>query len=101
MGRFFLHTSSVLTAANQLFDKAGITILPLPQNNSLRIIGDVDNNSHIAVYDMAGRKLINRKLAAIKVNEVNMDGLISGVYIVFISSSKQNINKKISWIRND
>jgi hypothetical protein len=101
MGRFFLHTSSALTAANQLFDKAGITILPLPQNNSLRIIGDVDNNSHIAVYDMAGRKLINRKLAAIKVNEVKMDGLISGVYIVFISSSKQNINKKISWIRND
>ena len=100
-GRFFIHTSSALTATDKLFDKEGVTIIPIPQNNSLHITGAIDNNSRIAVYDMAGRKLIDRKLEASEVNDVEMEGLISGFYVVFVSSSNQNVNKKISWIRND
>ncbi|NQU51930.1 MAG: T9SS type A sorting domain-containing protein, partial [Bacteroidetes bacterium] len=100
-GRFFLHTKSSVTAIDLVDKKADFTIISRLQNNSIRLIGKVDNNSTIDVYDLAGRKLVSRKLNQSEINDVKMDGLISGVYVVFINSSTQKVSKKISWIRNN
>jgi hypothetical protein len=99
-GRFFLHTKSVTTGIDALTGSNNITIITRPQNNSIRIIGSIENQAVIAVYDMAGRKLINRKLNNSNINDVEMNGLISGFYLVSISSTTQRISKKISWVKN-
>ena len=99
-GRFFLHTKSEVTGIDPLAGKNEFTIIPRPQNNIIRVISAVGNNSSISLYDIAGRKLMTRNLIASEVNDVEMDGIVSGVYLVSISSSTQRVSKKISWIKN-
>ncbi len=99
-GRFYLHTKSAATEIEPLSGNNDFSIIPRPQNNTIRVIGAFGKNSSIAVYDLAGRKLIYRKLNTSTINDVEMDGLISGVYLITISSSTQKVSKKISWIKN-
>jgi len=100
-GRFFLHTKSSLTSIRPIANENDFNIIPHPENNLIRVIGSFSNNSTIDVYDMAGRKMLNRKLSSSGINNVNMDELRSGIYVVFINSSTQSRSKKISWIRNN
>jgi hypothetical protein len=100
-GRFFLHTKSSVTGIGPLANENDFYIIPHPKNNMIRVIGSFDNNSTIDVYDMAGRKMLNRKLSSSGINDVKMEELTSGIYVVFINSSNQNRSKKIGWIRND
>ncbi len=99
-GRFFLHTQkTAVTGIIPGADEADFIIIPHPQKNSLYITGNIGNKSEILVYDMLGRKLIQRQLTQKGYNEVEMDGIKSGSYIVFIQSSTQKVSKKISWIK--
>jgi hypothetical protein len=100
-GRFFLHTQSSVTGIGPLANEADFSIIPRPQYNSIRVIGRFDSESQISVYDMAGRKLLSRKLNATEINDVEMNGIISGVYVVYISSSPtKSSGKKLNWIKN-
>ncbi len=100
-GRFFLHTQQSITSVNnpgQALDT--ITIIPLPNYNSLRVIGNTEEIADLVIYDMLGRKLIQHSLNQDGVSEVEMGGLKSGAYAVCIRSSTQKVSKKISWIKN-
>lgn len=98
-GRFFLHTKSTSTLVDPIPGISGFNVIPLPQNNCLRVIGSFGNNAEITVYDMAGRKLLKSKLNNTEHNEVDMGQLISGFYLVSVSSSAQRVSKKISWVK--
>lgn len=99
-GRFFLHTKSATTGISSLEKESAFAIIPRPQNNSIRIIGRVDKNTEVAIYDVSGRQISNSRLINTETNDINMVGLKNGVYIVTISSSAQNTSKKISWVKN-
>lgn len=99
-GRFFLHTKSAATGIETLASNNDFTIIPRPQYNSIRVIGSFGNGAEMAVYDMTGRKLLTRNLNDKELNDVDMGELISGFYIVFISSTTQRVSKKISWVKN-
>jgi myo-inositol-hexaphosphate 3-phosphohydrolase len=99
-GRFFMHTNSAATGINPDNKEADFAIIPHPKNNSIRIIGRFGNNAEIAVYDMAGRKLLTRNLNNSELNDVNMGGLVSGFYLVSVRSEIQEGSKKISWVKN-
>lgn len=99
-GRFFLHTQSAVPGIGLLDNEADFSIIPRPQNNSIRVIGDFGSDSQLAVYDLTGRKMLNRKLNSTEVNDVEMGNLTSGIYIVYISSSTQKVSRKISWVKN-
>jgi hypothetical protein len=99
-GRFFLHTQSAIPEIGSLDNEADFCLIPRPQNNSIRLIGDFGSDSQLAVYDLTGRKVLNRNLSSSEVNDVEMGDLTSGVYVVYISSSTQKVSRKISWIKN-
>jgi hypothetical protein len=46
-----------------------------------------------------GRKLMKRNLNNPEINDVELNGFNSGVYIIHISSSTQKTSKRISWIK--
>ena len=98
--------SSILTIGIMFaFQEMGIkdidiTIIPRPQYNSIRVIGTVGNKAQLAVYDVAGRKLMASKLTDANINDIEMSGFKSGVYVIHISSSTHKMSKKISWIQN-
>jgi hypothetical protein len=99
-GRFFLHSGASTTGSNPLDNETDFTIIPRPRYNNIRVTGKVGYDSQLSVYDLAGRKLLNKKLNNTLVNDVNMEGLKSGLYVVSISSSTKQMSKKISWIKN-
>ena len=99
-GRYFLHTKSAATGINMVASVTDFTIITRPQNNSIRIIGSFCNNAEIAVYNMAGYKLLNRTLNDTEMNDVDMGRLISGFYLVSVRSASQKRSKKISWVKN-
>jgi hypothetical protein len=99
-GRFFLHTKSSVTGIEPVDKNVDFTLIPRPQYNTLRIIGDVGKNTQLTVYDMAGRKLMSRKLNSSETNDVGMEGIKNGVYVVHISSTAHSVSKKISWLKN-
>ncbi|NQU87485.1 MAG: T9SS type A sorting domain-containing protein [Mariniphaga sp.] len=102
--RFFssiLKTYKSATGSGFLSKDKDFKIIARPQNNSIRIIGAVDNYAQVAVYDIDGRKLLNQKHGLSEVNDVKMGELKSGVYVVSIISSTQKVSKKISWVKNE
>lgn len=99
VGRFFLTTQkSATTNIGTLINESDITIIPRPEQQLIRVIGKVGNNAQLEVYDLVGRKLMQRNLGETEINEVEMNGLNSGIYIIHINSSIQNISKRISWV---
>lgn len=100
-GRFFLHTNK--SASERINPEPGeidFTIIPRPQLNTLNIIGNTENFTEIAVYDMLGRKLLHRLLQRDGASEIEMGDLKSGAYIVCINSLNQKVSRKISWVKN-
>lgn len=100
IGRFYLHTDeSALTGVDVFGNQNELKIIPRPQNNTIRVIGSIGTKAQLSVYDIAGRKLMNANLQDIEINDVEMNGFNSGVYIIHISSSAQTTSKRISWIK--
>jgi hypothetical protein len=99
-GRFFLHTKTSATGIELTDKKVDFSIIPRPQYNTLRVIGEVGKNSQLEVYDLAGHKMLHKTLNETDVNDVEMNKLTSGMYVVFINSSTQRVSKKFSWIKH-
>ena len=98
IGRFYLHTQSTTTGI-PTDTKPEFAIIPRPQYNSIRIIGKVDNNTQVAMYDITGRLLSISKLINPETNDINMTGLNNGVYIIAIISATQRTSIKMSWVK--
>ena len=98
IGRFYLHTQSTTTGI-PTDTKPEFAIIPRPKYNSIRIIGKVDNNTQVAMYDITGRLLSINKLINPETNDINMTGLNNGVYIIAIISATQRTSIKISWVK--
>jgi hypothetical protein len=98
-GRFFLHTKTSTTGIELPDKNVDFTIVPRPQYNTLRVIGEFGKNAHLEVYDVAGHKMQHKMLNETEINDVEMDELASGIYVVVINSSTQRVSKKFSWIK--
>lgn len=99
VGRFFIHAQNSVTGIDPVTGEGDFSIIPQPKYNSLNVIGNADRNATISLYDIIGRKLLSRELNQTGINNVKMDGIMNGTYIVFIHSATQNVSKKISWIK--
>ena len=98
-GRFFIHTKSAVTGSVEISNNEEFVVLPRPKQNLLHIEGDVENKTVVSVFDLMGRKLIEKKLEKTSINSVNMEGIINGTYVVFIQSSTHSTSKKINWLK--
>lgn len=98
VGRFFLHTQAQSTGINNQKEQSEVNIISSPQNGIVRITGIITEGSQMTVYDMAGRQLLKHRLLPNEVNDVMMNRIESGIYLIQISSTTERISKKINWI---
>jgi len=97
-GRFYIHTSQS-TGMDEIISPEQINVLPKPWNNSLQIKGNVGQGTHLYLYDMAGRMLMQSKLNQGDTNELQMGLINTGIYLVVIRSQEFTDSRKISWKR--
>jgi len=96
-GRFFLHTSPLfLGTENQVADL--YTIIPIPAEHKIRIMGKIAPNSIAAIYNISGLKLGNYALTAGRENEIPFENNTDGIYIVKIQNGTTLITKKFNWV---
>ena len=83
--------------AIQEFNYLGVNLIVNPKSNSLRIIGNIQGKTKIAIYDMLGRIIYTIVISEITNNEVRIHDMAKGIYVVKIQSEKGNYNTKIAW----
>jgi hypothetical protein len=72
---------------------AGISVYPNPVNDVLFISSEKSGIGEVKIYDSVG-KLILEKLIEGNEGEINMTGLISGIYFIELHKVKINIIKR-------
>ncbi len=87
--------SANLTANN--FDKKDIKIYPNPAQSNFTISSDQEINN-VTIYDIAGRKVIERKSINDLNTTINIETLSNGAYFVNINS--QNTTQTFKVIKN-
>jgi len=73
-------------------DKNNITIYPTKTKGLINFT-NVKKDALVEVYTITGQKIKNLKLTSN--NQINLDGLGNGVYIITIKSDGQEISKKV------
>jgi len=98
IGRFYLHTQdNQSTLATQEFNILGLSVIARPKNNSIRILGNINGTTKVAIYDMLGRNIFSTEYKASNDNELSIPSMTQGIYIVKVESEKGNYSTKIAW----
>jgi hypothetical protein len=95
VGRFYLHTtSSVLNAEENSLTNVSMYNT---EGNILIIIGLQNKAAVVEVYDVLGKKIINKIFTGTSsVNEISLGEIVSsGVYIVKLNTEGSSVTKKI------
>ncbi len=97
VGRFYLHTktTSVLSENKELInDKIDVYKV---DNSTLRVIGLKNEKFSIKLYNILGKRLINKLIEANGKKDISIPNLITGVYIARIETEDSILTKKISF----
>ncbi len=94
IGRFYLHTTaSALSIEDpELLDR--ISIYQTHKNN-LRISGIENGSVTIQIYDLLGKEVQRSAFEANGINDIGLNPITSGIYIVQLQTTKGIANKKI------
>ncbi|MFN8288465.1 MAG: CotH kinase family protein [Chitinophagales bacterium] len=71
------------------FTKGGINLFPNPANDMLTINTSGDAMQEIAVFDIAGKKVLQFKPAA-QIQRINVEQLSSGTYLITVRTASGN-----------
>jgi hypothetical protein len=95
-GRFFLHTKQEITGIKDA-PANDFVVIPLPQHRLIRVSGLVNLPAQATVYDMNGRTITIKTLTAINENDIQLNGVSNGIYLLKIKSGTGTTQHKISW----
>jgi hypothetical protein len=95
-GRFFLHTKQEITGIKDGLSN-NLVVIPMPQNSIIRVSGLVNLPAQATVYDMNGRMIAIKKLTNLNENEIPLQGVSKGFYLIKIKSDKETTQSKFSW----
>jgi hypothetical protein len=77
-----------------------LTIIALPQQHLVRILGDVNLPARAMIYDMNGKLVTAKSLTGLFENDIPLINASNGIYLIKIESKKTPRTKKIRWIIN-
>jgi len=98
IGRFFLHTlNNLSTLGVNDFTKLNFSVIAQPNNNNIRVIGNIEAPGKLDIYDTLGRLIKSLKLNAASDQSINVPNMAKGIYFVKVKSPKVNFNTKIAW----
>ena len=95
-GRFFLHTKQEITGMKDGLSN-DIVVIPIPQHSIIRVSGLVNLPAQASVYDMNGRMIAIKNLTGLNENEIPLQGVSNGIYLIKIKSDKETTLSKFSW----
>ena len=93
IGRFYLHTSSSSLTTTE-FDASNLSVYPTDKTN-LRVVGIQSGTSIITIYTILGSKLYSYSFEGSGTNNVPVQNIKTGLYIVQLQTEKGTMNKKI------
>ena len=65
------------------------------QNNFIHINGIESGNINIEIFDMNGKRILNRNQNSEKLDPINLNSFSKGVYMVKVSTELRKATKKI------
>ena len=95
-GQFFLHTKQEITGIKDAHTKP-VLVIPVPQHHLIRVSGLVNLPAQATVYDVNGRTITIKTLTSANENEIQLNGVSNGIYLLKIKSGTGTTQHKISW----
>ncbi len=92
-GRFYLHTASkALSVDDQSIDDISIFKV---NENTLRVTGFENEKVSFTMYSVLGKKMFTTNFEGTNSNDITLDNLATGIYIIDLSTSTKKVSKKI------
>jgi hypothetical protein len=88
----------ITTVINSIFEKSNNALIyPNPSKSTISIKGmdDVENIKSIVIRDILGREIFVTN----KINDINVEGLVTGNYFVSIYSNENVLLKTLRFIK--
>ena len=95
-GQFFLHTKQEITGMKDGLSNH-IVVIPIPLHSIIRVSGLVNLPAQATVYDMNGRTIAIKNLTGLNENEIPLQEVSNGIYLIKIKSDKETTLSKFSW----
>jgi hypothetical protein len=94
IGRFYLHTTSSVLSADDFDINKNISIYT-SGNNNLRIVGVQNGNATVQLYNILGKEMLKTSFEGNGVNNINLNTIPMGIYIVKLATENGVLNRKI------
>ena len=95
IGRFYLHTTSSVLSADDFDINKNISIYT-SGNNNLRIVGVQNGKATVQLYNILGKEMLKTSFEGNGVNNINLNTISMGIYIVKLTTENGVLNRKIS-----
>ena len=94
IGRFYLHTTSGVLSADDLALDNNISIYKSSIDN-LRIVGVQNGTAKLQMFNILGKTVLKTSFEGNGVNDINLNNIPAGIYIVKLATENGTINRKI------
>ena len=94
IGRFYLHTTSGVLSANDFATNNNISIYT-SSNDNLRIAGVQKGTATVRLYNILGKEVLNTSFVGSGVNDIKVNDIPIGIYIVKLTTENGTLNRKI------
>jgi hypothetical protein len=95
-GRFYLHTTEIVSAIDESLVRE-VKVVPIPESNLVRVIGNFDLPARAMVYDMNGKLVATSSLTSQIENDFPLTNCATGVYLLRTESGKGTAMVKFIW----
>jgi len=94
IGRFYLHTTSSVLSADDFATNNNISIYTSSKDN-LRIVGVQNGTATVQLYNILGKEMLKTSFEGNGVNDINLNTIPMGIYIVKLATENGVLNRKI------
>ncbi|MDA9992469.1 T9SS type A sorting domain-containing protein [Flavobacteriaceae bacterium] len=94
IGRFYLHTTSGVLSADDFDTNNNISIYT-SSNDNLRIVGVQNGTATVRLYNILGKEMLKISFEGNGVNDINLNTIPMGIYIVKLTTENGVLNRKI------
>ena len=94
IGRFYLHTTSGVLSADDFGINNNVSIYT-SSNENLRIVGVQNGTASVQLYNILGKEVLKTSFEGNGVNDINLNTIPMGIYIVKIATKNGTLNRKI------
>ncbi len=94
IGRFYLHTTSGVLSADDFGINNNISIYT-SSNDNLRIVGVQNGTAKLQMFNILGKTVLKTSFEGNGVNDINLNNIPVGIYIVKLTTENGTLNRKI------